>query len=85
MVFCQKRCAKRCTAGHSYCVMQTSWRIAATVVLSVIMLAKGMMGLKPELDVVAMLAAMMNSSAMMGWIAHFMISTVLGGVYKKLT
>jgi len=46
--------------------MQTSWRIAATVVLSVIMLAKGMMGLKPELDVVAMLAAMMNSSAMMG-------------------
>ena len=44
------------------------------------MLAKGMMGLMPELDVVAMLAAMMKSSAMMGWIAHFMIGAVVWGV-----
>jgi hypothetical protein len=54
--------------------------LAATVVLSVIMLAKGMMGLMPQLDVVAMLAAMMKSSAMMGWIAHFMIGAVVWGV-----
>ena len=54
--------------------------LAATVVLSAVMLAKGMMGLMPELDVVAMLAAMMKSGAMMGWIAHFMIGTVVWGV-----
>jgi hypothetical protein len=59
--------------------------LVATIVLSAIMLMKGMMGLMPELDVVAMLAAMMNSSAMMGWIAHFMIGAIVwGGSYAVL-
>ncbi len=54
--------------------------LVATIVLSAIMLMKGMMGLMPELDVVAMLAVMMHSSAMMGWIAHFMIGAFVWGV-----
>ena len=53
---------------------------AATVVLSMIMVAKGMMGLMPELNVIAMLSAMMNSSPVMGWIAHFMIGAIAWGV-----
>ena len=36
--------------------------LVATAVLSMIMLAKGMMGLMPELDVIAMLSSMMNTS-----------------------
>lgn len=51
----------------------------ATVVLSVMMLAKAMMGIMPELDVIAMLSAMMGTPAVMGWIAHFMIGTVAWG------
>ena len=52
---------------------------AATVVLSVLMLLKGMMGLMPELDVIAMLSTMMNGPAAMGWIGHFMVGTVVWG------
>lgn len=52
----------------------------ATVVLSAIMVVKGMMGLMPELDVIAMLGGMMKSSAMMAWLAHFMLGTVVWGV-----
>jgi uncharacterized membrane protein YagU involved in acid resistance len=52
---------------------------AATVVLSVLMLLKGMMGLMPELDVIAMLSAMMKGPAAMGWIGHFMVGTVVWG------
>lgn len=59
--------------------------LAATVVLSAIMLAKGMMGLMPELNVVAMLAVMMKSSPMMAWVAHFMIGAVVWGVLYALT
>lgn len=53
---------------------------AATVVLSAMMLAKGMMGVMPELDVIAMLSAMMGAPALMGWIAHFMIGTLAWGI-----
>lgn len=52
---------------------------AATVVLSVLMVAKGMMGVMPELDVAAMLATMMGTSIVVGWIAHFMIGTLAWG------
>ena len=52
---------------------------AATVVLSVLMLLEGMMGLMPELDVIAMLSAMMKGPAAMGWIGHFMVGTVVWG------
>lgn len=53
---------------------------AATVVLSLMLVAKGMMGIMPELDVIAMLSAMMGSSALIGWIAHFMIGTLAWGI-----
>jgi len=53
---------------------------AATVVLSVMMVAKGMMGIMPELDVIAMLSAMMGAPALIGWMAHFMIGTLAWGI-----
>ncbi len=51
----------------------------ATVVLSLLMVMKGMMGVMPELDVAAMLAGMIGASVMVGWIAHFVIGTVAWG------
>jgi len=58
---------------------------AATVVLSVLMVAKGMMGLIPELDVAAMLAKMMGAPLIVGWIAHFIIGTLAwGGAFAFL-
>lgn len=51
----------------------------ATVVLSAIMMAKTMMGVMPELDVVAMLSTMMGASASMGWVGHFVIGTLAWG------
>ncbi len=41
--------------------------LAATLVLSIIMVAKGMMGLMPELNVIAMLSNMMKSPPVVGW------------------
>ena len=51
----------------------------ATVVLSLMMVAKGLMGVMPELDVIAMLSAMMGTSALLGWLGHFMIGTLAWG------
>ena len=51
----------------------------ATVVLSVLMVMKGMMGVMPELDVAAMLAGMIGAPVLVGWIAHFVIGTVAWG------
>jgi len=67
----------------------------ATVVLSILMLLKSMMGMMPGLDVIHMLTGMahtmmgMPDSPMVGWILHFMIGTVLWGIgfallYKPL-
>lgn len=53
---------------------------AATVVLSMIMIAKGMMGVMPELNVIAMLSTMMNTELAVGWAAHFMIGIIGWGV-----
>ena len=50
-----------------------------TVVLSAMMLVKAMMGLMPQLDVVAMLSAMMGAPIALGWLAHFMIGTLAWG------
>lgn len=57
----------------------------ATVVLSLLMIIKGMMGIMPELDVISMLGTM--SQNMMGfggptvaWMIHFMIGTVVWGL-----
>ncbi|MBI1236218.1 MAG: hypothetical protein GC188_05975 [Alphaproteobacteria bacterium] len=52
---------------------------AATVVLSMMMFAKSMMGLMPELDVITMLSGMMGAPALAGWLAHFMIGTLAWG------
>ena len=53
---------------------------AATAVLSMIMVAKGMMGLMPELNVIAMLGSMMNTTPIIGWVIHFMIGMIAWGV-----
>ena len=57
----------------------------ATIVLSALMVMKSMMGLMPRLDVITMLSKMMGSSIAVGWIAHFMIGTVVwGGLFAWL-
>jgi hypothetical protein len=61
----------------------------ATVVLSAMMVIKGMMGVMPELDVAAMIGMMMGASVIVGWIVHFMIGTIAWGggfalLYKQI-
>lgn len=62
----------------------------ATVALSLLMLMKGAMGLMPELNPIVMLTDMahakmgMPASPLVGWVAHFMIGTVLWGILFKL-
>lgn len=52
----------------------------ATIVLSALMVMKSMMGLMPQLDVITMLTKMLGgSSHVVGWIAHFMIGSVVWG------
>ena len=58
--------------------------LIATVVLSALMLLKGMMGMMPDLDVIAMIAGMMGAGALMGWIAHFMIGAIYGLVFSQV-
>lgn len=58
--------------------------LGATIALSILMMAKGMMGLMPELNVIAMLGNMaqdmMNIGGMaVGWALHFMIGAVIFG------
>ena len=53
----------------------------ATVVLSAMMLVKHSMGLMPELDPIAMITAMAGAnSPALGWIAHFVIGSILWGI-----
>ncbi len=54
--------------------------LAATAVLSMIMVAKGMMGLMPQLDVIGMLSSMMNTAPAMGWVMHFVIGALAWGL-----
>ena len=55
--------------------------LAATIVLSVLMMMKSMMGIMPELDVISMLSAMMgNAGPAVGWAAHFMIGALVWGI-----
>jgi len=51
----------------------------ATAVLSVLMVGKSMMGIMPELDVIAMLSDMMRAPLAAGWIVHFVIGTIFWG------
>jgi hypothetical protein len=41
---------------------------AATVVLSLLMMAKSMMGLMPEMNIIAMLGGMMGAGVAVGWV-----------------
>lgn len=52
--------------------------LAATLVLSALMVMKTMMGVMPELDLPKMIAGMMGSAdtPMLGWAVHFMIGIV---------
>ena len=55
--------------------------LAATVVLSAIMIMKQAMGLMPELNPIEMITKMSGSSTpLMGWMEHFVIGTVLWGL-----
>ncbi len=56
----------------------------ATVILSILMIVKAKMGIMPELNAIKMLAGMMHAPLIMGWVAHFMIGTVLWGVLFAL-
>ncbi len=60
--------------------------VAATVVLSALMVIKSLMGLMPELNTVSMLTNMMGaSSPVMGWVAHVVIGAVIwGGLFAWL-
>ena len=48
----------------------------ATAIMSALMMIKSMMGLMPELDVIAMLSRMMGSNAQTAWMAHFAIGPI---------
>lgn len=67
----------------------------ATVILSVIMVMKSMMGVMPQMNAIAMLTQMahqmagMPSSPAIGWVLHFVIGSAIWGVlfalfYEKL-
>lgn len=52
----------------------------ATIVLSIFMMMKDMMGMMPDMNVIAMLTKMSGASTpAMGWLMHFMIGTVVWG------
>ncbi len=57
----------------------------ATIVLSALMIAKAMMGLMPDLNVIKMLSHMMGTPPAGGWIAHFLIGSVAwGGLFALI-
>jgi len=63
----------------------------ATVVLSVLMVIKMMMGVMPDLNAIKMMTTMAHDMLgtpavpVVGWLMHFMIGTVLWGVLFALT
>ena len=63
----------------------------ATLVLTVLMMMKKMMGVMPELDPIHMMSVMaaqkmgMETNMMVGWVMHFMIGAVAwGGAFAVL-
>jgi uncharacterized membrane protein YagU involved in acid resistance len=57
----------------------------ATVVMSVMLVAKNAMGIMPELDIITMLTGMMKMGDTASWVAHFAYGTViLGGLYALI-
>jgi hypothetical protein len=59
--------------------------LIATAVLSLLMIVKGMMGVMPGLNVIAMLAATMGTGTTMGWVAHFVIGIGYGVVFSRFS
>ena len=58
--------------------------LVATIVLSVMMVAKGMMGVMPGLNVIHMLAGMIGASAIVGWLMHFMVGIGYGVAFSQI-
>ncbi|MBZ0333302.1 hypothetical protein MARI_05580 [Marinobacter sp. JH2] len=54
--------------------------LIATVVLSILMFVKSMMGVMPDLNVIEMLASQMGGSIVIGWAAHFIIGAIFYGL-----
>lgn len=52
----------------------------ATVVLSIVMIIKAKLGVMPELNAIKMLAGMIGAPLVMGWVAHFVIGTLVWGI-----
>lgn len=53
-----------------------------SAVLAVIFIMKGMIGMAPEMNTIAMLSHMMKMPMAMGWVAHFAIGTIAwGGIF----
>jgi len=58
----------------------------ATLALSILMIIKGTLGMLPQMNVIRMLAGMAHAhlelppSPGIGWIAHFLIGTLLWGI-----
>jgi len=62
----------------------------ATVILSIIMVLKTVMGVMPQMNAIAMLTQMahgmagMPASPVVGWVLHFVIGSILWGVLYAL-
>lgn len=52
----------------------------ATVVMSLLLMLKSVMGIMPDLDIIAMLSSMMNDSRALAWIAHIMVGSIGYGI-----
>lgn len=57
--------------------------LAATAVMTALMLMAPVMGL-PPMNIGAMLGSMMGGSSFLGWMAHFAIGTILAIAYAAL-
>lgn len=57
--------------------------LAGTAVMTVLMLAAPMMGM-PPMNIGKMLGSVMGGIDALEWVAHFMIGTVLAGIYAAL-
>jgi hypothetical protein len=54
--------------------------LAATVILSALMLMKDAMKLMPQMDMIGMISGMMKTSRMMGWLVHLVVGAVVYGL-----
>lgn len=52
----------------------------ATMVMSLLLMLKSVMGIMPDLDIIAMLSSMMNDSRALAWIAHIMVGSIGYGI-----